>query len=178
MKAHTLIGMAVVAALGSAAVADVDLSFENFVAGGAQFALQDENPLVGNIDSFTGSFMLDLDGEGFTWADDLTVLIASIDLTEILVQMGGYSDFGASYKFNWTEGASGTAGTQAGGSIDTGVLGGINATGYYVWLGNGYGGGGDGTWTGNISINGTVVPAPGALALLGIAGLAGRRRRA
>jgi MYXO-CTERM domain-containing protein len=35
-----------------------------------------------------------------------------------------------------------------------------------------------GSWSGTITLYGVdVVPAPGALALLGVAGLAGRRRR-
>jgi MYXO-CTERM domain-containing protein len=48
-----------------------------------------------------------------------------------------------------------------------------------VYLGNGYGAGGtSGTWTGSITLLGvTAVPAPGAIALLGLAGLVGRRRR-
>ena len=49
-----------------------------------------------------------------------------------------------------------------------------------IWLGNGYGAAGtSGTWTGSITLIGVnAIPAPGALALLGVAGLAGRRRRA
>ena len=47
-------------------------------------------------------------------------------------------------------------------------------------LGNGYNNGGLGIWSGDIlltGINFTEVPAPGALALLGLAGIASRRRR-
>jgi MYXO-CTERM domain-containing protein len=49
-----------------------------------------------------------------------------------------------------------------------------------IWIGNGYGAAGtSGTWTGTITLIGvTAVPAPGAFALLGLAGLTGRRRRA
>jgi xanthosine utilization system XapX-like protein len=47
-----------------------------------------------------------------------------------------------------------------------------------VWIGNGYGATGtSGTWTGTITLIGVNVPAPGAIALLGLAGLVGRRRR-
>jgi MYXO-CTERM domain-containing protein len=48
-----------------------------------------------------------------------------------------------------------------------------------VWLGNGYGAAGtSGTWTGSITLIGVeAIPAPGAVALLGLAGLAGSRRR-
>ncbi|MSR70349.1 MAG: PEP-CTERM sorting domain-containing protein, partial [Phycisphaerales bacterium] len=45
--------------------------------------------------------------------------------------------------------------------------------------GNGYGAAGtSGTFTGSITLHGvSAVPAPGAIALLGLAGLVGRRRR-
>jgi MYXO-CTERM domain-containing protein len=48
-----------------------------------------------------------------------------------------------------------------------------------IWVGNGYGASGSsGTWTGTITLIGIdEVPAPGALALLGVAGLSARRRR-
>jgi MYXO-CTERM domain-containing protein len=49
-----------------------------------------------------------------------------------------------------------------------------------IWIGNGYGAAGtSGTWTGTITLLGvTAVPAPGAVALLGLAGFCSRRRRA
>ena len=59
-------------------------------------------------------------------------------------------------------------------------------TGYYLYLGNGYAGGGPGVWTGSIDAIGSIdfqgstpaVPGPAALAgLVGIAGIARRRRR-
>jgi hypothetical protein len=47
-----------------------------------------------------------------------------------------------------------------------------------IWIGNGYGAAGtSGTFTGTITLLG-VVPAPGAVALLGLAGFCSRRRRA
>ena len=72
--------------------------------------------------------------------------------------------------------AAGAAGTESGGVID---IGGIDVSGYYLFLGNGYTSGGDGVWTGTINLGGSIahVPAPGALALLGLGGLVTRRRR-
>ena len=49
-----------------------------------------------------------------------------------------------------------------------------------VWIGNGYGAAGtSGTWSGTLTLIGVTenVPAPGAIALVGLAGLVGRRRR-
>ena len=176
-KAHTLLGVAAAASLAAAASAEIDLVFENFQAAGSQFSLTDENAVEGSLDFANGDFVLNADGENFTWCDDLCVMIASADLSDLLVQIGGYSDYGAANRFTWATGSSGTAGTAGGGSIDTGS---IDCTGYYVWLGNGYGGGGVGDWSGAIQLGGSIdyVPAPGALALLGLGGLVARRRRA
>lgn len=122
-----------------------------------------------------GDFILNF-GESFTWADDLTIMIASEDMSSLHMQIGGYTDFGASYRFTWPTGASGDPGTHGGGTID---IGGIDCSGYYVWMGNGYSSGGDGNWTGDIYLEGiSYVPAPGAIALLGLGGLVARRRRA
>ena len=178
MKAHTLFGAAAVATLASAAAAEITIEFENFIAAGANAFPTSENALTGEVTGAFGDFILNADGENFTWADDLMVLIANEDFSDILVQMGGYSDFGAAYRGTWEFGASGDAGTAAGGTIDRGAS--VDVSGYTMYLGNGYAGGGNGDWSGLITVNGSVdyVPAPGALALLGIAGLAGRRRRA
>jgi len=164
------------AVLASSATAEIDLVFTNFIAAGSQFSQTDSNALSGSIDQADGLFVLN-SGENFTWADDLTVIIASEDLSVLHMQIGGFSDYGATHRFSWPTGASGDPGTEAGGIID---IGGIDVTGYYMFLGNGYASGGDGDWTGSIELLGSVahVPAPGALALLGLAGLAGRRRRA
>lgn len=175
-KKIAFIGVAAVTAFGSAAVADIDLSFTDFEAVGANYVQYAPNTLEGTLNAFDGEFVLTEDGLNFTYADDFSILIANADLTDILVQMGGYSNFGADNYFTWTSGGSSAAGTQGGGFIDAGP---IDVTGYYVWIGNGYGGGGAGIWTGTVDMIGDVsfVPAPGALALLGLAGLASRRRR-
>ena len=175
-KAHTLLGVAAAASLAAAASAEIDLAFENFVAAGANFSLTDENAVAGTLDFANGDFVMN-SGENFTWADDLCVMIANEDLSDLHVQIGGYSDFGATNRFVWEFGASGDPGTAAGGNIDTG---GIDCTGYYVWIGNGYASGGNGDWSGAIQLGGSIdyVPAPGALALLGLGGLVARRRRA
>lgn len=177
MKAHTLLGAAAVASLATVAAADIDLIFENFQAAGSQFGLTDPNAVTGTLDTAVGDFWLNADGESYTWCDDLCVMIANSDLSELFIQIGGYSDYGAANRFSWETGSSGGAGTTGGGSID---IGGLDVTGYYVWLGNGYGSGGIGDWSGAINLEGSIayVPAPGALALLGLGGLVARRRRA
>ena len=177
MKVQTLLGAAAVTSLAAMAGAEIELVFDHFTASGQEFFYQsDLGELTGVLDSADGDFMLDEAGEGYTWADDLTVLIATEDMTNILIQLGGYTDQGAANRFGWPYGASGNAGDLGGGYVD---IGGIDVTGFYMFLGNGYNSGGDGVWSGVIILNGSIagVPAPGVLALLGIGGLTVRRRR-
>ena len=81
---------------------------------------------------------------------------------------------------SWANGGSSAPGTTV---IDSKSVNAISFSGTSadatIWLGNGYGASGtSGTWTGSITLIGVnAVPAPGAIALVGLAGLAGRRRR-
>ena len=182
MKAHTLIGVAAVTALGSAATADIDINFEDVTYNGLQVFKQNVNPLEGFLDSVTGSFVLN-NGTGTTYASDLIVVIANEDLTDIYVQIGAHDlDINATYVYEWEYGEDDAPGTTGGGFVNTSLSGvGHDVTDYYLWVGNGFGMQWEsGTWSGSISLEGSIdyVPAPGVLALLGIAGLASRRRRA
>lgn len=160
------------AALSSAAFGDITIDFEDFTASGFQFS--DYGEVSGTLTAIEADFAMVAPGENFTWASDLTVLIASADLSVIDLQAGGYSSVGAPLRYEWAGGASGDAGTvvQETITVDPGA-----ALSGNLWLGNGYGSGGIGVWTGSITLVGLdAVPAPGALALLGLAGM-GRRRR-
>lgn len=133
---------------------DVAYSFEGFTATGGDVYLVDPDPAVGVVSSADGTFVLDADGVNYTWCDDLMILFASADLTDLHLQIGGFSNFGATNKVNWPNGGSGTAGTVGGGLI-SGID--VDVTGYYMFIGNGYGSGGDGVWTGSITLSGSVV---------------------
>ena len=175
MNTQTVLGIFAAGSMAAVASADYTINFDEFVAAGGNFTrVSEEATLTGTLTSALGDFVLNTEGENFTWCDDLCVIIANDNLSELLVQIGGFSDFGASYRYTWPEGGAGDAGTEGGGEVITDA---IDATGYYVWLGNGYGSGGNGDWSGSIVLGG-VVPAPGAVALLGLGGLVARRRRA
>jgi MYXO-CTERM domain-containing protein len=118
----------------------------------------------------------------FTYADDLCVYVDVLPLSGGgLLQVGGFSNLGATQRLFWANGGSSAPGTTVIDSktVNPIVFGGLGQAN--IWVGNGYGGTGtSGTWTGSITLIGVnAVPAPGAVALLGVAGLAaGRRRRA
>jgi len=108
---------------------------------------------------------------------------ASADVTYTLTNQTftgfNFSNLLAAQRYVWPNGASSAPGTSVSGTVT--LITALNLTGsdLNVWIGNGYGAAGtSGTWSGTVTLHGvSVVPAPGAIALLGLAGLAGRRRR-
>jgi hypothetical protein len=170
------------AALVSAASADVVVSFANQSWTGFNFS-----DLTAAYGGFTGtltgvSVNATLTAStNFTYADDICVYVDPAPLgTGGLLQVGGFSNLNATQRFTWANGGSSAPGTTVidSKSVNPIVFSG-SAADPIIWLGNGYGAAGtSGTWTGSITLIGVnAVPAPGAIALLGLAGLAGRRRR-
>jgi MYXO-CTERM domain-containing protein len=170
------------AALVSAASADVTVTFTNQTWTGFNFS---------DLTAAFGGFSGTLTGvsvnatltasTNFTYADDLCVYVDAAPLsTGGLLQVGGFSNLNATQRLSWANGGSSAPGTTVidSKSVNPIVFSG-SAADPIIWLGNGYGASGtSGTFTGSITLIGVdAVPAPGAIALLGLAGLAGRRRR-
>ena len=179
MRCSLACGVAV-ALVSSAASADFVITLENFSATGFQFS-QAVAPgmLIGTLTGVSVQATLTA-STFFTYADDLCVYVDVLPLsTQGLVQVGGYSDLGAQQRYFWPNGASADIGTAVSGQamFATGVN--MGTPNLAVWVGNGYGASGtSGTWSGTITLHGvSAVPAPGAIALLALAGFVGRRRR-
>ena len=172
------------AAVVSAASADVTFTFTNQTWTGFNFS-----DLTAAYGGFTGTLTgVSVDATlnasvNLTYADDLCVYVDPAPLsTGGLLQVGGFSTLNALQRVSWANGGSPAPGTTV---IDSVAVNAISFSGTsadaIIWVGNGYGATGtSGTWTGSITLIGVnAVPAPGALALLGVAGVAaGRRRRA
>jgi MYXO-CTERM domain-containing protein len=171
------------AALVSAASADVVVSFTNQTWTGFNFS--DLTAVYGGFSgTLTGvSVNATLNAStNYTYADDLCVYVDPAPLsTGGLLQVGGFSNLGATQKVTWSNGGSDAPGTTVidAKSVNPIVFSG-SAADPIIWLGNGYSAAStSGTWSGTITLIGVnAVPAPGALALLGVAGFAARRRRA
>jgi hypothetical protein len=170
------------AAVAGTASADVTVTFTNQTWTGFNFT-----DLSAAYGGFTGtltgvSVNATLNSSvAFTYADDLCVYVDVAPLsTGGLLQVGGFSNLQALQRVSWANGGSSAPGTTV---IDSKSVNAISFSGTSadatIWLGNGYGAAGtSGTWTGSITLIGVnAVPAPGAIALVGLAGLAGRRRR-
>jgi len=185
MNSKTLaLGAAV--ALSSAALADVTVTFTNQTWSGFQFNNLNAAFPAGFVGTLTGVSVNAtlINSVSFTYADDLTLYITPTATlaTGGQLQVGGFSTLGAAQRLSWGSGGSSAPGTVVSGtqSVNPIVFSGLPTDTKNIWLGNGYGAQGtSGTWTGSITLIGiNQVPAPGAAALLGVAGLVARRRKA
>ncbi len=174
------LGASLAAIVGSVATADVTYSFTNQTWTGWNFnEAYAAGSLSGTLTGATVNATLNA-SVAYTYADDLCVYVAGSPLAlGGALQCGGFSNLNAAQRYGWANGASNAPGTPVTGTVN--FTTGLNMTGSTnsVWIGNGYGAAGtSGTFTGSITLLGVnAVPAPGAIALVGLAGLVGRRRR-
>ncbi len=171
------------AALVSAASADVTYTLTNETFSSFTFIeAYAPGTLIGTLTGASIDVTLHASFRG-TSASDLCVYMNQVPTSSNgLLQCGGSSDLYATQRYFWPTGGSSIPGTTSIGTVNftTGIDMAANPT-QVVWIGNGYTNpnGPSGTWTGTITLRGvSAVPAPGAVALLGLAGLTGRRRRA
>jgi MYXO-CTERM domain-containing protein len=174
------------ATLASAASADITITLVNQTFAGATFN-QIMNYAGGQeaLGTLTGlSINMTLNASaGFAYGDDICIYVDPLPLgTGGRLQVGGFSNFQAAQRLSWPNGGSSAPGTTVTGTVNlTTALSfiGDETVDGVIWVGNGYAGAGSsGTWSGTITLIGIdEVPAPGALALLGVAGLSARRRR-
>ena len=172
-------------ALAGAASADVTIDFADATYAGFAFdqlfGADAGEYLVGTLTGVSVNAVLTA-STSFTYADDLCIYVDDIPLsTGGLLQVGGFSNLNAAQRYSWPNGGSSAPGTTVIGTVvlTTALEFSGSAADAAVWLGNGYGATGtSGTWSGSITLIGVeAIPAPGAGALLGLAGLAGSRRR-
>lgn len=188
---RTLLASAVAAAtVASAASADVTLNLTNQVLAGFDFKTA-ESFYAGYFAGgyFSGTFTsasinVTLNSStAYTYADDLCIYVDVLPLsTGGLLQCGGFSNLSATQRYFWPNGGSSAPGTTSVGTVNFTSPLAIDqsaAGAPTIWIVNGYGASGtSGTWTGTLTLHGLdFVPAPGAVALLGLGGLVGRRRR-
>jgi MYXO-CTERM domain-containing protein len=181
----TIAAAGLAAVVASAASADITVTLTNQTFAGFNFNQildYSQFSVVGTLTGATIDVVLNA-SSNFTYADDLCIYVDVLPLsTGGRLQIGGFSNLSASQRLFWPNGGSSAPGTVSQGSVTlTTALAftGDAAVDGVIWVGNGYGATGtSGTWTGTITLHGIdAVPAPGAMALLGAAGLVGRRRR-
>ena len=200
MKSSLIVTASVVACSTLAAVASADVTFtlnQSTFLCGQFFAATDYSTATGFTGTLTGADINVTLNNSFgpgqrTWALDLTVRMtptATYSPTSLIYNVGQtYGGATSGSRWRWTGGgASSSPGTTCIGPSE--VIEGAESIdltgnpGYTLWIGNGLTNGfnplSGATWTGTITLRGVnAVPAPGALALIGVGGLlrSGRRR--
>jgi MYXO-CTERM domain-containing protein len=166
---------ALAAAVASVASADTTLNLgNNALLGGAY------NEYSFSLDGTLTSFKVDFDyvgGGGGSWSSDMLLLV--IDPNGVGKFWGGFNVNPAGFTDAGIWAFDGSGSAADGHYTDTKAVAGLSGTG--TWTFRVYNG-----WTtaplnnyNNFTVNAVgLVPAPGAVALLGLAGLVGRRRRA
>ena len=170
---HVLTAATFAAALAAAASADVKLDFSSGEFAGGESSIIKLTDLSGELTGFTISYYFEpLNGD--SWASDAAFVLNG-------TQTGGYNIFlstGVAFSDFWA--------WDGPGSAAAGVYGGtVAAAGTYTYgesyafeFGNGYSSGLAFYKDVTVTLHGvSQVPAPGAIALLGLAGLVGSRRR-
>ncbi len=168
MKAASL-ALCLSAIITSASSADYVDYFEDFWMAGAMTASFAPGSITG--ESIVGITLEVTRDDVDSVASDFAVYIATDPLQPGgLFQLGGWHSLGA---LDWQT-TTGNDWLIAGVEFATPIS--LDGTGLGVWIGC-TGGEGQAYW-GSVTLHTVAVPAPGAIALLGLAGLVGRRRRA
>jgi hypothetical protein len=182
------IGASVAVVVASVASADVTYTFHKQTWTEGQFSTAfGAGTLTGSITAVKVHAKLDASFNEVQ-ADDLCIYV---DYNPSgyggLLQAGGSGNLYAAQSLSWANGSSPAPGTVVSDTrlLTTAISMAANPNAV-VYVGNGYISSyisGSGTWTGTITLVGVElaagVPAPGAVALLGLAGaIGGRRRRA
>lgn len=184
----TLAAGSMAAVIASAASADITITLTNQTFTGFNFNTFVDyaggQEVVGTLTGASINVTLNASSNA-TYADDLCVYVDVEPLTTGgKLQIGGFSSLAvpAGFRYFWPNGGSSAPGTTSVGTVNLTTslaFTGNKAVDGTIWIGNGYGAAGtSGTWTGTVTLFGVnVIPAPGAMALLGMAGLAARGRR-
>lgn len=168
--------VAAVLAAGATAVAsaDVKIDFGSGLYSGSQSSIITLSDLQGSLTGFSISF--DFVGAGASWASDAAFVLNGTQFGGYNIYLSSASTFGGFWAFDGSGSAPAGNYTDTKAASDSYVFG----NSYSFEFGNGWSGSGPVEYN-NVTVTlfgVSQVPAPGAIALLGLAGLIGRRRRA
>ena len=164
------------AVVASAASADVTFSLTNFrMEGSNLIEFAGDGELNGVLTGATINIVMTA-WTNYTYADDLCIYLDTAPTFTVggALQIGGLNTFDAEERYALpTQQRTSMREITFATPID------ISAGNLKLWIGNGYGGETTtGTWNGTITLHGlSGIPAPGPIALLGLAGIVGRKRR-
>jgi MYXO-CTERM domain-containing protein len=174
MSKITMCAAGLAAVLSSTAMADQVLNLGNNTLTGGNFNEYQFN-LSGSLTGFSINFDY-VTGGGGSWASDMLLLI--IDPNGAGQYWGGFNVSPAGYTDSGIWGFDGSASANSGNYGDSKSVAGLSGNGTWTFrVYNGWSTAPSNQYNNFVLSAKGVVPAPGAIALLGLAGLAGRRRR-
>ena len=159
------------AAIAGFASADIVVNTGSQTLLGGEVVGFDLGAISGSLTGISYSYSWTNDAGDSSWSSDMLIAVSD---GNVLVSVGGYNiGFGG---ISW----GGLAGSASSGSYsgsNAGSAVAMSGAGAF-YLANGWSGSGGTTTDMTATLHGiNAVPAPGALALLGLAGIAGTRRR-
>lgn len=158
------------AAIASSALADITVDVASVTLIGGEFVGLGLGDVSGTLTGISYTYAWANDTGDSSWSSDMLIGVSD---GVGMVSVGGYDlNFGGS---SWG-GLNGSAGTGTYSGSASGAMA-MYGAGTFYWA-NGWGGSAGTTSSGTFTLHGiNVVPAPAAIALLGLAGIAGTRRR-
>ncbi|MDA0802986.1 MAG: hypothetical protein O2819_04425 [Planctomycetota bacterium] len=160
------------AAIAGASVADVTVNYDTGMVYGGDGVSFDLSGYTGTMTGMTVVANFYNAASSSSWASDMLVAVSNgtSGVSAGGYNMGfGFTDLGGfswSYEFGSYSSYKSASFDMTGNSGSLYVVNGWTGTTNFA------------AWSGSVTLHGlTAVPAPGALALLGLAGLVGRRRR-
>lgn len=134
------------------------IEFNQLTLPGATFITVGQG-LSGELTSVVPDFVINA-AEGGTWASDFGVLFTTVELqpgvtidpATVALQVGGFTNYGASPRINWIGGTTGTPGTPVNEPIDIPTP--LDVSGLFVSIGNAWTASTGGTWSGTIELVG------------------------
>ena len=159
-----------VAAIAGFAPADITVDVAEVSLLGSSYVYTDLGAVSGTLTGISYVYSWSNDTGDSSWSSDMLIGVSG---GASMVSVGGYNvGFGGS---SWG-GLNGSAGTGSYSGSASGSMAMNGAAGF--WWVNGWSSSAGTTSSGTFVLHGiNAVPAPGALALLGLAGIAARRRR-
>jgi|GEM_PF-1051567 len=157
MKKLLLISGLLLSALTANAQVTFTIPAGGAIAGGDFYLAYDAAELTGTLTSIDVNLTLTASTNS-TYANDFAIVVLTgfTATDELILQSGGYSDFGFDEHIQYTTGNAGTAGTTVNETVTLAapIDFGFNPT-YKIYFGNGYGDPtASGTWTGTFTLNG------------------------
>ncbi|MCH8487223.1 MAG: choice-of-anchor J domain-containing protein [Candidatus Cyclonatronum sp.] len=153
------------------------IEFDQLSLPGGNFITVAEG-LNGELTSVVPDFVIN-SAQGATWASDFALLFTTValapgvtvDPATVALQVGGFNNYGASPRIDWTGGTSGAPGTPV--NVPVAIPTPLDVSGLFVSIGNGWTISAGGVWSGTIELVGVsagadfiteVVPAFGVVA--------------